>query len=66
MRATLENLLCIIHRDGGHYIAKHGLQKAFDDALELYYKQRDAMEHLSTIAQHSNGAEPSENYHEPV
>ena len=51
MKATLEDLLCIIHRDGGHYIAEHGLQKAFDDALEVHYRQRDAEDRLSIIVQ---------------
>jgi hypothetical protein len=31
----LNELLAVIHRDGGHYIAEHGLQKAFDDAMQL-------------------------------
>jgi len=44
MKATLENLLCIIHRDGGQYISEHGIEKAFDDALEIHYKLRDAFE----------------------
>ena len=39
--SKLEDLLCIIHRDGGHYITEHGLQKAFEDALEIHYRQRD-------------------------
>jgi len=53
MNATLENILCVIHRDGGHYIAEHGIQKAFDDALEIHYRQRNAEERLSTIVQQS-------------
>ena len=32
LEQDLLNLLCRIHRDGGHYIAKHGLRKAIDDA----------------------------------
>lgn len=28
----LANILCRIHRDGGHYIAEHGWRKAIDDA----------------------------------
>ena len=31
-------LLCIIHRDGGHYIADHGFNKAVKDAQKRYYK----------------------------
>jgi len=46
MNKTLEDLLCVIHRDGGQYIAEHGIEKAFDDALEIHYKQRDALEKL--------------------
>ena len=48
---NIRDLLCIIHRDGGHYISEHGIQKAFDDALEIHYRQRDAEEQLSTIVQ---------------
>jgi hypothetical protein len=28
----LTNILCRVHRDGGHYIAEHGWRKAIDDA----------------------------------
>lgn len=28
----LGNLLAIIHRDGGHYMSKHGVDKAMKDA----------------------------------
>uniref|UniRef100_A0A6M3LVS8 Uncharacterized protein n=1 Tax=viral metagenome TaxID=1070528 RepID=A0A6M3LVS8_9ZZZZ len=28
----LENLLAIIHRDGGHYASEHGLEKSVKDA----------------------------------
>jgi len=31
-------LLCITHRDGGHYIVEHGLQKAFEDACEKLHR----------------------------
>lgn len=33
-RTMLCNLLAVIHRDGGHYTGKHGLQKSYEDALE--------------------------------
>ena len=29
----LRNILAIIHRDGGHYVAEHGLEKATEDAI---------------------------------
>lgn len=35
----LRNLLAILHRDGGHYAAKHGLKKAIEDASELMHKE---------------------------
>ena len=41
---TLEDLLCIIHRDGGHYIAEYGIEKAYDDALMKHYEQRSSLE----------------------
>ena len=31
----LMDLLCIIHRDGGHYIATHGYKKAYADARAI-------------------------------
>ena len=31
----LKELLCIIHRDGGHYITEHGLEKACEDAKKV-------------------------------
>ena len=34
----LLNLLAIIHRDGGHYVAEHGLDKAVQDAMEIVAK----------------------------
>jgi hypothetical protein len=33
----LRNLLAVIHRDGGHYAAEHGLVQATRDALTRYY-----------------------------
>jgi hypothetical protein len=36
----LRNLLAVIHRDGGHYAAKHGLEKAGEDAQALVLKER--------------------------
>jgi hypothetical protein len=31
----LRNLLAVIHRDGGHYVADHGMEKAVEDAMML-------------------------------
>ena len=35
LRDKLFNLLAIIHRDGGHYIMEHGIDKAVADAVTL-------------------------------
>lgn len=32
LRELLGNLLAVIHGDGGHYVAAHGLEKACDEA----------------------------------
>lgn len=40
----LLNLLCRIHRDGGHYIAEHGLDKAVEDADIRVAEQNAALE----------------------
>ena len=33
---SFKNVLAIIHRDGGHYVAKHGHKKAAADAVIKY------------------------------
>jgi hypothetical protein len=33
-KKKLEDMLCYIHRDGGHYIGKHGIEKAYKDGLK--------------------------------
>lgn len=43
-KQLLIDLLCVVHRDGGHYIAEHGLQRAYDDGIEVvltYYHYKD-------------------------
>jgi hypothetical protein len=44
----LENLLAIIHRDGGHYTHKHGLEKAVKDAKEEIVSLRAEIHRLHT------------------
>ena len=34
----IDTLLCYIHRDGGHYITRHGYNKAYKDALTIISK----------------------------
>ena len=36
----LMNLLAVIHRDGGHYVDKHGVVKACSDAEEKVLVER--------------------------
>ena len=31
-------LMAVMHGDGGHYLAKHGAKKAYEDALKNYYQ----------------------------
>ena len=38
----LMNLLAVIHRDGGHYVDKHGVVKACSDAEKIVVKRREA------------------------
>lgn len=37
---ALRNLLAIIHRDGGHYAAEHGIKKAVEDAHKVWAELR--------------------------
>ena len=37
-RDMVGGILCVIHRDGGHYIEEHGWEKAADDAHDVWAK----------------------------
>lgn len=37
----LSELLAIIHRDGGHYEAQHGTEKAVQDAMNKIHEMRE-------------------------
>ena len=43
--SMLRNLLALIHRDGGHYLERHGMDKALEDAEAKIaaWLQRDDM-----------------------
>ena len=47
---NLIGLLCLIHRDGGHYIQEHGLAKAVADAHEALYLWREAFDAAPSVA----------------
>ena len=51
----LLNLLCRIHRDGGHYIAEHGLDKAVEDADIRVAEQNAALD--------AQGKQDADNFH---
>jgi hypothetical protein len=36
----LQNLLAVIHRDGGHYVTEHGIEKAAEDAEKIVVSMR--------------------------
>ena len=40
------NLLAVIHRDGGHYMDEHGLEKACKDAEQIFYSLRAELDVL--------------------
>lgn len=44
LKARLQNMLAIIHGDGGHYIAEHGLSKACDDATTIHVDLKERCE----------------------
>lgn len=37
----LVDLLCVLHRDGGHHINNVGIKQAIKDAHQVFYKMRD-------------------------
>lgn len=48
------NVLAVIHRDGGHYISKHGWEKACKDAQDMIPKERQELEQLRYEKKHPN------------
>ena len=45
----LRNFLAIIHRDGGHYVTKHGLHKAITDATTILHEYRQQLIEIGFI-----------------
>jgi hypothetical protein len=41
-RAAVLDLLAIIYRDGGQYVAEHGVEKAARDAIERWFNRIEA------------------------
>jgi len=40
----LQNILAIIHRDGGHYTQAHGIEKSIEDAINKIAEERLQLE----------------------
>lgn len=40
---TLLTLLCLIHRDGGHYVDEHGLSAGLNEAIRMVIADKQAM-----------------------
>lgn len=49
----LYDLLAIIHRDGGHYTKKNGVEKSVNDAIERIAKER--AQSLNPVIRHLPG-----------
>lgn len=45
----LQNLLAVIHRDGGHYTAQHGLSKSYEDAIQLSSERIAALDGVGVL-----------------
>lgn len=48
---SFNNVMAIIHRDGGHYVAKHGHKKASEDAIKVISKLKDKLDELQYEAE---------------
>ena len=49
MPTPVQNLLAVLHGDGGQYLDKHGLEKACLDAIEKYYSMRNRIDLLEQV-----------------
>ena len=44
---AMRDLLAVIHRDGGHYAAEHGILKACADAERIITDERRALQEMT-------------------
>ena len=49
MPTPVQNLLAVLHGDGGQYLDKHGLEKACLDAIEKHYSLRHRIGSLEYV-----------------
>ena len=57
LEANLRNLLARIHRDGGHYVEQHGLDKASADAETIVGKLLEELEEWQLCSSNSSMTE---------
>jgi len=50
MENNLQNLLAVVHRDGGHYASRHGVDKATKDAMRIVVEERGLLEEIMHAA----------------
>jgi len=48
---ALLDLLAVIHRDGGQYVANHGLEKAIKDAEDQIYATREELDKYKFLSE---------------
>jgi len=57
--SDLLNLLAVIHGDGGHYVARHGLEKAVEDAKRIVNRLKQienmALDMMSVVSSKPRG-----------
>jgi ribosomal protein L37E len=51
LKSSLLGLLCVIHRDGGHYISEQGLEKSLYDAEVIVRSGHDAAEEVAKLTE---------------
>ncbi len=49
MPTPVQNLLAVLHGDGGQYLDEHGLEKACKDAEAKYYSLSDRIDSLEQV-----------------
>lgn len=49
VECKLHNLLALIHRDGGHYLERYGLDRALQDAERIVVERTSALEELVSL-----------------
>lgn len=49
LQTLLDNLLAVIHRDGGHYQCEHGTKKACEDAQRRVSETHGAADELAML-----------------